>query len=301
MPAAPDHQSSRVAGRKTIVGGAPSRLQLVASWGGADRAVGYTLGTMLLRLASIPRRSLPAMAILVVIALVGMTLVTRVPSWLAVLLVLVLMVVVSAGFDLILREAGRDRPAWDQFILPNLLIVGAALFLRLVASGGGIAIGLALFGALLVLVIWAEQHYWLNTTDHQWSTLALVVIAYIVVFVFYAAIYQIKVRTLFNAPAIVTVTFLIAVRLIRLTDDLLPYLRVAPYAAFAALVIGEVTWALNYWPLNGLLGGAFLLTVLYFLVQVLVQHLAGRLTPRALVEHGAVSLIAAALILWRGL
>ena len=257
---------------------------------------------MLLRLASIPRRSLPAMAILVVIALVGMTLVTRVPSWLAVLLVLVLLVVVSAGFDLILREAGRDRPAWDQFILPNLLIVGAAMFLRLVASGGwGIAIGLALFGVLLVLIVWAEQHYWLDTTDHQWSTLALVVIGYIVVFVLYTAIYQIKVRTLFNAPAIVTITFLITVRLIRLKDDLLPYLRLAPYAALAALVVGEVTWALNYWPLNGLFGGAFLLTVLYFLVQVLVQHLAGRLTPRTLVEHGAISLFAAALILWRGL
>ena len=257
---------------------------------------------MRLPLTSLPRRSLPPMAILVVIALVGMALVTRVPSWLAVLLVLVLMVVVSAGFDLILREAGRDRPAWDQFILPNLLIVGTALFLRLVASGiGGVVIGLVLFGVLLVLVLWAEQHYWLDTADHQWSTLALVVGGYIVVFMLYAAIYQVKVRTLFNAPAIVLFTLLIAVRLLRLHDDLLPYSRLAPYAAFAALVVGEVMWALNYWPLNGLLGGAFLLTVLYFLVQVLVQHLAGRLTPRTLVEHGAVSLFAAALILWRGL
>ena len=256
---------------------------------------------MPLRLIALPRRSLTPMAILVVIALGGMVLVTRVSNWLAVLLVLVLMVVVSAGFDLILRGAGRDRPSWDQLILPNLLIVGTALFLRLVASGGGVAIGLALFGALLVLVAWAEQHYWLNATDHQWSTLALIVISYVVVFALYAAIYQLKVRTLFNAPAIVTITFLMAVRLFRLTDDLLPYLRLAPYAAFAALVVGEVTWALNYWPLNGLLGGAFLLTVLYFLVQVLGQHLTGRLTPRTLAEHGAVSLFAAALILWRGL
>ncbi len=259
------------------------------------------LGTMLLRLVSLPRRSLLPMATLVVIALASMALVARVPGWLAVLLVLVLMIVVSASFDLIVRSAGRDRPAWDQFILPNLLVVGAALFLRLVASGGGIVVGLALFGVLIVLVVWAEQHYWLNTTDHQWSTLALVVIGYIVVFALYAAIYQLKVRTLFNAPAIVTVTFLISVRLIRLNDDLLPYLRLAPYAAFAALVVGEVTWALNYWPLNGLLGGAFLLTVLYFLVQVLGQHLAGRLTLRILAEHGAISLFAAALILWRGL
>ena len=256
---------------------------------------------MLLRLVALPRRSLTPIAIVVVIALVGMALVTRVSNWLAVLLVIVLMVVVSASFDLILRGAGRDRPAWDQFILPNLLIVGTALFLRLVASGGGVAIGLALFGVLLVLVAWAEQHYWLDATDHRWSTLALIVISYVVVFAFYAAIYQLKVRTLFNAPAIVIFTFLIAVRLIRLTDDLLPYSRLAPYAAFAALVVGEATWALNYWPLNGLLGGAFLLTVLYFVVQVLVQHLAGRLTPRTLVEHAAISLFAAALILWRGL
>lgn len=256
---------------------------------------------MLPRLTSIPRRSLTPIAIVVVIALVGMALVARVPGWLAVLLILVLMVVVSAGFDLILQGAGRDRLSWDQFILPNLLIVGTALFLHLVASGGGVAIGLALFGVLLALVAWAEQHYWLDATDHRWSTLALIVISYVVIFAFYAAIYQLKVRTLFNAPAIVIFTFLMAVRLFRLTDDLLPYLRLAPYAALAALVVGEVIWALNYWPLNGLLGGAFLLTVLYFMVQVLVQHLTGRLTPRTLVEYGAVGLFAAALILWRGL
>lgn len=281
--------------------GAAARRRPAAHWSGADRAVGYTLGTMLSRLTALPRRSLPPMAALVVIALASMALVAIVPGWLAVLLVLALMVVVSAGFDLILRDAGRDRPAWDQFILPSLLIIGTALFLRLVAAGGGIAVGLALFGVLLILVAWAEQHYWLDATDHQWSTLALIVISYVVVFALYAAIYQLKVRTLFNAPAIVIFTFLIAVRLIRLRDDLLPYLRLAPYAALAALVVGEVTWALNYWPLNGLLGGAFLLTVLYFLVQVLGQHLASRLTPRTLVEHGAISLLAAALILWRGL
>ena len=259
---------------------------------------------MLLRLTSLPRRSLPPTAMLVVAAVVGMALVARVPgwlAWLAVLLVLILMVVVSAGFDLILREAGRDRPAWDRFILPNLLIIGAALFLHLVASGVEDVVIVVLFGFLLALVIWAEQHYWLDTADHRWSTLALIVSAYVVVFVLYTSIYQLKVRTLFNAPAIITITFLIAVRLIRLNDDLLPFSRLAPYAAGAALVVGEVTWALNYWPLNGLLGGAFLLTVLYFLVQLLVQHLADRLTLRTLAEHGAVTLFAAALILWRGL
>ncbi|MAG37151.1 MAG: hypothetical protein CL878_13035 [Dehalococcoidia bacterium] len=256
---------------------------------------------MRLRLTSLPQRSLLQVTTVVVVALAGMALAANVSGWLAALLVLVLMIVVSAGFDLIARSTVRSRPTWDRFILPNLLVVGAALFLRLVASGGGVAAGLALFGFLLVLVVWAEQHDWRGATDRRWSTLALLVIGYVVVFALYAAIYQTKVRTLFNAPAIVAVTMLIAVRLLRLTDDLQPYLRLAPYAAFAGLVVGEVTWALNYWPLNGLLGGAFLLTVLYFLVQVLSQHLAGRLTPRTLAEHGAISLLAAVLILWRRL
>src|SRR5207248_817997 len=35
--------------------------------------------------------------------------------------------------------------------------------------------------------------------------------------------------------------------------------QVLVYAAMIALAAGEITWALNYWPLNGLFAGAFLL------------------------------------------
>jgi hypothetical protein len=72
--------------------------------------------------------------------------------------------------------------------------------------------------------------------------------------------------------------------------------RTLVYASVVALAAGEVTWALNYWPLNGLFGGAFLLSVFYFLVGVLRDHLQSRLTLRTLVEYGAVCAIGAVLI-----
>ena len=61
------------------------------------------------------------------------------------------------------------------------------------------------------------------------------------------------------------------------------------YAGMVALAAGEVTWALNYWPLNGVLGGAFLLAALYFLLGVFSHHVQGKLTPRLLAEYGVVS------------
>jgi hypothetical protein len=65
--------------------------------------------------------------------------------------------------------------------------------------------------------------------------------------------------------------------------------RVLVYSAVIALASGEITWALNYWPLNGLFGGAFLLACYYFLAGTLSLHLQSRLTTRLLAEFAAVA------------
>ncbi len=241
------------------------------------------------------------LAILVVVLVLGMGLVTAVGRIAAVPLVLVLMLVASAGVDIIMRGAARYRPTLDRFLLPNLLIVAAALFLRLLPAGAVVVAGLAIFAGVFYLAVWAEHNDRHGGRDRRWSTLALLIVGYLVVFALYAAIYQMKTRTLFNAPAVVVATFLVAGRLLSLHHEDVPFQRLASYASFVALSVGQVTWALNYWPLNGLFGGVFLLTVCYFLVQVLSEHLSDRLTPRALSEHGLISLAAVALILWRGL
>ncbi len=65
--------------------------------------------------------------------------------------------------------------------------------------------------------------------------------------------------------------------------------QVLLYSAVVALATGEITWALNYWPLNGLFGGACLVACYYFLAGVLSLHLQGRLTRRLTVEYAAVA------------
>ena len=66
--------------------------------------------------------------------------------------------------------------------------------------------------------------------------------------------------------------------------------RTLLYAAMAGVGVGEVTWALNYWPLNGLQGGAFLLAVYYFTTGILTYALHTRLTKRVTLEYGVIAL-----------
>jgi hypothetical protein len=67
--------------------------------------------------------------------------------------------------------------------------------------------------------------------------------------------------------------------------------RTLIYAGVTGVGVGEVTWALNYWPLNGLQGGAFLLAVYYFTTGVLTYALHTRLTKRVTLEYGIVALL----------
>jgi hypothetical protein len=73
------------------------------------------------------------------------------------------------------------------------------------------------------------------------------------------------------------------------------------YAAVIALAAGEITWALNYWPLNGLLGGAFLLACFYLLASTLSLHLQNRLSARLVTEYVAVASAGGILVAIAGL
>ena len=67
--------------------------------------------------------------------------------------------------------------------------------------------------------------------------------------------------------------------------------RTLMYAGVTGIGVGEVTWALNYWPLNGLQGGAFLLAVYYFTTGILTYALHTRLTKRVTLEYGFIALV----------
>ncbi len=315
-------------------------------------------------------RTLEKITVVVTVAVLGVALAVLVgqrPLPQAILVVAGV-VTVSAGLDLVLRGEARHHPTPDLFILPAALVVGAALFLPLLASGAAVVAGLALFAALLFGAFWAEYRLRLGRLDRQTGETVLSLIGYVAAFLLYAAIYQSKARSLVSAPAIVAVTFLLALRQLRLAqtplaagapaspgpaalpasrpdgpsatpgpsttalravmrqaegqgqrrDDTpgpgttalralvrhqerVSWARSLPYAAAMALASGEITWALNYWPLNGLLGGAFLLACFYCLASIFTYQVQGQLTRRVVAEYGAVAAASIVLLSLAGL
>jgi hypothetical protein len=296
-------------------------------------------------------RTLEKITVVVTVAVLGVALAASVRAAAAIPLVVALVVTVSAGMDLVLRGETRYHPTPDVFILPAALVVGAVLFLPLLSSGAAIVAGLAVFGGLLFAVLWVEYALRDDQISLANGEMLLTVGGYAAAFLLYAAIYQLKTRTLFSAPAIVLATFLLAARQLRIAQlissgasettaltDRYPALTskaaaaaappvaattetssfrviapprghaIAPgwpqvlvYSGVVALATGEITWALNYWPLNGLLGGAFLLACYYFLAGTLSLHIQNRLTSRLLAEYATVAATGSLLIAAAGL
>jgi hypothetical protein len=60
------------------------------------------------------------------------------------------------------------------------------------------------------------------------------------------------------------------------------------YAGILALIMGELTWALNYAGLPLQVGGGFLLLTFYVLSSLIQQYLWKRLNRRVLAEYGTV-------------
>jgi len=268
-------------------------------------------------------RTVEKISVVVVVAVLGAALAVNVRGAPQVLLIGALVITVSAGMDLVLRGEARYHPTPDLFILPAALVVGAVLFISLLSSGLSIVIALATLAGLLFVTFWAEFSSLSGRTrveleERRVAETALLVVGYVTAFVLYAAIYQSKARSLLSAPSIIGITFLLAARQLRLalepdrTDVIAPdpapasqqglaWPRTLIYSAAVALAAGEITWALNYWPLNGFLGGAFLLASFYFLIGTFSQHLQGRLNGRLLLEYGAVSVAGVILVTAAGL
>lgn len=205
--------------------------------------------------------------------------------------VALLVVTTCVGTGQVLRGSpitGRGEIGPAVFVLPSLIVLGGFLFLRLpaFAHGAAVAVGLILTAALLGVALYAEDQ-----TSHPASPryrrarLALNLIAWVIAFALFSAIFAPKVRSILSATAILVASALIAAELFRGSGR-------GPahpiYIAVVALTLGQVTWALNYWVLGALTGGAILLIVFYTVTGIIRSYLDGTLAPGVLSEHLAV-------------
>jgi hypothetical protein len=134
-----------------------------------------------------------------------------------------------------------------------------------------------------------------HVPDYAVARLALNLLTYGVALAAFVLIYRSKARSLVTATATAILSALMVLSLLQVVNQ--PMRRMALYAILAGLVMGQSTWALNYWRIQPLMGGVLLLLFFYVVVGVAQQHLQGLLTRRVLVEFLVVAAVGVWLVL----
>jgi hypothetical protein len=222
------------------------------------------------------------------------------------LLLMALMVgLACTGTSLVLHDhallAERSgRPVYISWILPGLL-AGLSVYLLSLAPTLLIWIGgLIVFAVSVGLTVSAE--YTTVSPDarsYPAARLALNMLAYLMAFVLFVLIYQTRTRSLVTATLTLVTATLLALDLLSVTE--VSFGRILPFAGIVGLIVGESTWALNYWQISAWIGGLLLLLIFYVAINVAHQHLLERLSLSTLFEFIAVTVAVLIVILLKGL
>lgn len=200
-----------------------------------------------------------------------------------------------------------DQLALTLWILPGLLVWAAGLAIVFWQPDDVLlARGLPLLGALLVgLAVFAQDREAARASDTGESGALprqlLSLLTYLAALGLFTLIYQIKERSVISAISTALVAGLLSLALLRGAGALRR--RTMLYAILIGLALGEVSWALNYWVVKELVGGAVLLLLYYVLVGLIEIVLRGELSRRLLAEYIGVGIVGFLFILstapWR--
>jgi len=175
----------------------------------------------------------------------------------------------------------------------------------------------AVFAGLLVLSVYHDRQWWFAAPVVTWVALiigtiartalrepasagrdaartALTIVSYVVAFLALAMLYINKLRSIYSATAVAVICVFL---LLQMTDgEAAPLSRRLVYAIAGGLIIGQVTWVINYWSAAGWTGGAFLLAVFYLIAGLSAAQLRDRIGLFDVLEFGGVALLAIAIV-----
>ena len=217
------------------------------------------------------------------------------------LMAVLLASLVCTGTDALVRTHPRAqevslRYTFVYWILPGLLGLAAARLLSEPVARPVWATGLAATGALFAIVLTAEY----TTVDpvapvYPQARLFLNVIAYTLAFVLFILIYQTRGRSLITATAMLVISFALALDLLWSAGNKLG--QTFLLAAAVGLVLGEASWAMNYWQVSAWSGGMLLMLIFYVMTGIASQHLQGKLSRQVLFEFVVVAVVGMAVLM----
>jgi hypothetical protein len=193
------------------------------------------------------------------------------------------------------RAALIGRSHWVYWGAPIALVLVAVFLLPLAPSAVYWVLGLIAAGAALGLAL-AGIYYTVDPFQRGYrrARLGLNALTYALALLLFLVVYRTRTRSVLSATEVLLVSSLLAMELLRGSDR--PTIMVALYSAITGLVLGQATWALNYWRLDSLTGGLVLLVLFYDVVGLSQHALQGRVRRRIIVEYALITIAAMALI-----
>jgi hypothetical protein len=189
-----------------------------------------------------------------------------------------------AGTEAVLRthptvRRGTIRHTFPGWILPALVTLALAVVLPGSPDLLHWLIGLAIGGGLLAwLILMNYQAFGNDVRSIAIARAGLRLAAYPLALILFTLIYRTRLRSLVNGLG----------QAQRLEG------RTALYAGVIGLLLGETTWALNYWRANALTVGVLLMLLFYVLTGIVRTYTQGEIDRRTVIEF----LIVAALGIW---
>ncbi|MCS7059647.1 MAG: hypothetical protein RMN25_00640 [Anaerolineae bacterium] len=212
------------------------------------------------------------------------------------LLLVLVPVLACAGVDWILRDhpdarAGEVPYLFPFWIAPAFAALAIGLLLTRIPTWPLWIITLLMGTAMIATLIFAEYvSLSPNARGYAVARLALTGVSYAIAFALFTLVYSARERSIISA----TLTTLIAAGLA--LDLLAPHIvglrTAAVFAGIIGLIVGQATWALNYWNISDWSAGILLLTVFYMLSGLAQQHFQDRLTRAVLLEFAIVAVVA---------
>jgi hypothetical protein len=182
-------------------------------------------------------------------------------------------------------------------LLPAVSVFGGVLLISIYHNALLILIAPLLAGSALGAALIARYH--LEDESGQARRIARtahVLLTHGVAFLVLATIYINKVRSLLSATAVAVAVCLL---LVQIADgERFPAERRLIYGLVGGMILGEITWGLNYWPLTGWTGGAVLLIAFYLVAGLVLAQVREGLRRRDILEYGAIAALAFGIVAW---
>ena len=198
-----------------------------------------------------------------------------------------LLIIAASGIESVIRAHPLHHNTQFSasiilWALPCALALTAVQLLSLISAQLTLVIGLGLTGILLTAVCVGLYHT-IDIEDPHYRTARFVLnlTTYLLALVLFLIVYESRARSVLTASINLGLSAMLAVELLR-GAEFASRRQILQYGLVIGIVMGEATWALNYWQLSGLTGGLLLLLLFYTGVG-LAQHSLQKDLRRAIV------------------